>query len=161
MHEYRRFIQQQVDTRGWKQADLVRSSGLRRQLVSSILSDSREHLGQMPDDSTLEGLAKAFGVPVEVVRIAAARSLVGYIDDGSDLTIQLQDVSTDALLNEVRRRINERQAATTDQAAPTRASREATEVEKIELTHEAQGRTLGARMKFGKPASPDAVEDGQ
>lgn len=106
MHEYRRFIQQQLDERGWKRPDLVRASGLTRQLVWSILSDERDHLGQMPDDNTLEGLSKGFGLPVEVFRTAAARSLAGYTDDGSALTIRLQDVPTDALLNEVRRRID-------------------------------------------------------
>lgn len=105
MHEYRRFVQQQLDDRGWSPADLVRRSGLSRQLISKILNDDRHHLGQMPDDSTLEGLAQGFGVPAEVVRTAAARSLVGYTDDGSALTIQLRDVSTEALLNEIRRRI--------------------------------------------------------
>ncbi|KMV18302.1 hypothetical protein ACT17_11750 [Mycolicibacterium conceptionense] len=106
MHEYRRFIQQQLHERGWKSADLVRQSGLSRQLISKILNDTRDHLGQMPDDTTLEGLARGFGMKVELFRTAAARSLVGYVDDGEALTIQLRDISTDALLNELRRRID-------------------------------------------------------
>lgn len=112
MHEYRRFIHEHLDSRGWKQADLVRKSGLSRQLVNSILKDTRDYLGQMPDESTLEGIAKGFSVPVELVRTAAARSLAGYTDDGSALTLTLQDVHIDALLNEIRRRIHELEAAT-------------------------------------------------
>lgn len=106
MHEYRRFIQQQLHERGWKSADLVRQSGLSRQLISKILNDTRDHLGQMPDASTIEGVATGFGIPIELVRTAAARSLAGYTDDGSALTIQLRDISTGALLNELRRRID-------------------------------------------------------
>ncbi len=107
MHEYRRFIQHQLDERGWDRADLVRKSGISRQLVHNILTDDREHLGQMPEASTMEALSKGLGISVELIRTAAARSLVGYTDDGTALTIQLRDVSTDALLNEVRRRIDD------------------------------------------------------
>lgn len=106
MHEYRRFIQGELDARGWKQADLVRRSGLSRQLVSSLMRDSRDHLGQMPDAATIEALAFGFGVSVDIVRTAAARSLADYVDDGTALTITLSEVSTDALLTEIRRRID-------------------------------------------------------
>lgn len=118
MHEYRRFIQQQLDDRGWKRSDLVRKSGLSRQLLWSILTDDRDYLGQMPDDSTIEALSIGFGLPAELFRTAAARSLVGYIDDGVPLTIQLQNVSTDALLNEVRRRIDENRSRIADTSTP-------------------------------------------
>lgn len=107
MHEYRRFVQGELDARGWRQSDLVRRSGLSRQLVSNILRDDRDYLGQMPDAATLEALARGFGLPVETVRTAAARSLVDYSDDGTALTITLGEVSTDALLNEIRRRIDD------------------------------------------------------
>ena len=106
MHEYRRFVQEHLDANGWRAADLVRKSGLSKQVVSYILRDDREHLGQMPDPATIEKLARGFGVPPETVRTAAARSLVDYSDDGTALTITLSEVSTDALLNEIRRRID-------------------------------------------------------
>lgn len=105
MHEYRRFVQSELDARGWRQADLVRRSGLSRQLVSNILNDPRSAIGQMPDSSTMDGLARGFGIPVETVRTAASRALVGYSDDGEPLSADLASVSTDALLHEVRRRI--------------------------------------------------------
>lgn len=105
MHEFRRFIQGELDARGWRQADLVRASGLSRQHVSQILTDTRDNLGQMPDAATLTGIADGLGVPAERVRTAAARSLVGYTDSGEPLTPALQDVSIDALLNEIRRRV--------------------------------------------------------
>lgn len=131
MHEYRRFIQQQLDERGWTQAELVRKSGLSRQLIWSVLNDGRDHLGQMPDERTLEGLAKGFRLPIETIRTAAARSLVGYTDDGTVLTIRLQDVSTDALLNEIRRRIDENQSRNADTPAPAGASPQAVEDQEV------------------------------
>ena len=82
MHEFKRFIQQQLDARGWKQADLVRASGLSRSHVSKLMRDDREHLGQMPEADTLAGLARGFTIPEEIVRTAASRALVGYEDDG-------------------------------------------------------------------------------
>jgi len=84
VHEYRRFVQDELDARGWKPAELARQSGLRRQLVWKILHDNRPTLGQMPDESTIEGIARGFGIPVDRVRIAAARSLRGYEDDGAE-----------------------------------------------------------------------------
>lgn len=103
MHEYNRLIQQGLDERGWKQADLARRGGLHRSLISKILKDDRDHLGQMPDDATMEGIARGFGIPVERVREAAARSLVGYIDSGGG--DPLDSYSTDYLLDVIRRRM--------------------------------------------------------
>lgn len=105
MHEFKQFIQKELDARGWRQADLVRASGLSRSLVSKLLRDDRNYLGQMPDEATLEGIAKGFAVPVDVVRTAASRALAGYSDEGHPLQVDLTVVSTDALLQEVRRRI--------------------------------------------------------
>ena len=123
MHEFQRFIQSELDARGWRQADLVRRSGLSRQLISGILRDTRDHLGQMPDASTIQGLADGFGVPADRVRTAAARSLVGYVDDGSALTPALSEVSTDALLNEIRRRLDHADSTATPPAAPAKEPR--------------------------------------
>ncbi|MBA8964651.1 transcriptional regulator with XRE-family HTH domain [Rhodococcus percolatus] len=105
MHEFRRFIQQELDARSWKQADLARRSGLTRSHISKLLRDSRDHLGQMPDAETIQGLATGFMLPEEVVRTAASRALRGYSDDGTALYVDLSGISTDALLGEVRRRI--------------------------------------------------------
>ncbi len=101
-HAYRAFIRAEMDARGWKPADLARRSGLSKQTLSKILNDDRPHLGQMPDQSTVEGLAAAFGVPVERVRKAAAQSLVGYVGDQTD---SLDDYSTEYLLEVIRRRV--------------------------------------------------------
>jgi len=107
MHEFKRFIQQQLDARGWKQADLVRKSGLSKQHVSNMLRDTREHLGQMPDEKTIRALADGFQMPAEVVRTAASRALAGYSDEGQPLHVDIHQVPLDTLLNEIRRRFEE------------------------------------------------------
>lgn len=120
MHEYRRFVQDHLDQRGWRQADLVRASGLSRAHVSKIMRDDRDRLGQMPDESTMARLAKAFSVSIETVRTAASRALRGYADDGEALTTDLSTVSIDALLMEIRRRVeaNEDQGTQSTQGDP-------------------------------------------
>jgi transcriptional regulator with XRE-family HTH domain len=155
VHHYRRFIQDNLDSRGWKQADLVRASGLSRQLIHSILRDDRDHLGQMPDESTLEGLAKGFKVPLETVRTAAARSLVGYSDDGGALTPQLQDVDLDILLNEIRRRFHDLSAL---QTTPARASSEARKGKEAGSANDAK---LGWSVDSDITSFPDGTEDEQ
>lgn len=107
MHEFQRFIQQQLDARGWKQADLVRKSGLTKQHVSNLLRDTREHLGQMPEEKTIRALARGFQIPTEVVRTAASRALAGYSDEGQPLHVDIHQVPLDTLLNEIRRRFEE------------------------------------------------------
>jgi ribosomal protein L12E/L44/L45/RPP1/RPP2 len=105
VHEYRRFVQHELDQRGWKPAELEHRSGLDRQLIWKILHDKRDQLGRMPNESTMEKIALGFGIPVERVRTAAARALRGYVDDGGPLITALDDVSIDALLEEIRRRV--------------------------------------------------------
>ena len=56
-----RFIENELDARGWTSSDLVRRSGLHRQLIWKVLHDTRAHLGQMLDPETLEGIARGFG----------------------------------------------------------------------------------------------------
>lgn len=106
MHEYTRFVHTEMSARGWRQVDLVRRSGLSRQVISKILRDTRPTLGQMPDEATLEGLARGFDVPVELVRLAASRALAGYVDDHA-VKADLRAISNAALLSEIRRRMRD------------------------------------------------------
>lgn len=122
MHDYRRFVQDELDARGWNPANLVRKSGLRRQLVWKILHDDRPHLGQMPDESTMQALADGFGISVEHVRTAAARSLRGYRDDGAPLGADLSEVSVDVLLTEIRRRLLDKESVCASTQRPAAAA---------------------------------------
>lgn len=105
VHEYRRFIQSELDARGWDAAELVRRSGLRRQLIWKILHDDRKSLGQLPDRATLDAIAHGLSIPVERLRVAATRSLDGYDSGGIPVTHDVKEVPTEVLLEELRRRI--------------------------------------------------------
>ncbi|MGC0365069.1 transcriptional regulator with XRE-family HTH domain [Rhodococcus sp. 27YEA15] len=106
MNEFSRFIQEQIDIRGWKPAELSARSSLSRQHISKLLNDKRDHLGQMPELKTMEGLATAFeGVSIETIRDVAARALGTVADNDRQTVLDLQQVSIDALLNEIKRRV--------------------------------------------------------
>ncbi|CAM3312026.1 helix-turn-helix domain-containing protein [Tsukamurella hominis] len=126
-HPLRQFLQAQLDLRGWRQADLARRSGLSTTVLSRILKDGRPHLRRLPDASTLDALAAGLGMPIEVVRTAAARSLVDHAGDGEPVTIELTDSSVDELLAEIRRRL-------TTAPAPADATVPLTAVERLHAT---------------------------
>lgn len=75
MHAYRRFVQTEMDKRGWTAADLQRSSGLTKQNLSRLLRDEREQLQQRPDAATVHSLARAFGVSDELVLSHVAEAM--------------------------------------------------------------------------------------
>ena len=166
MHEFRRFIQQELDARSWKQADLARRSGLTRSHISKLLRDSRDHLGQMPDAETIQGLATGFMLPEEVVRTAASRALRGYSDDGTALYVDLAEVSTDALLEEVRRRITanfggEGTASATVIAIEKQPGDEHADKEQESRTEEGSQELRGADGTTRSPGAPMNVADVQ
>lgn len=57
------------------QTRLAEESDLSRQVINSILKDSRERLNQVPDEKTIVGLAKAFRIEPEIIWSAVAVSL--------------------------------------------------------------------------------------
>lgn len=67
MHALRMFVQAQMDERGWTQSDLVAASGITKQVVSSLVSDARPKLDRLPQDKTIDGLARAFRVDRNVI----------------------------------------------------------------------------------------------
>lgn len=75
MHAYRRFVQTEMDKRGWTAADLQRSSGLTKQNLSRLLRDEREQLQQRPDTETVNALARAFGVNEKLVLSHVAEAM--------------------------------------------------------------------------------------
>lgn len=75
MHAYRRFVQTEMDKRGWTAADLQRSSGLTKQNLSRLLRDEREQLQQRPDTATVTALASAFGVDEKLVLSHVAEAM--------------------------------------------------------------------------------------
>jgi len=121
MHAYRRFVQEQMDRRSWRQADLVRESGLSPQVVSRMLVDSRDSISQMPDDATVEGLARAFAVDRSVV-LAAIGEAMGI--PSTVVRADLDDVSLDDLMGELRRRAQGEQGDRNVGNAPKKQSGE-------------------------------------
>lgn len=110
MHAFRRFIEDQMAERDWGQADLVGASKMSAQQVSKLLNDEREILPRMPEPSTIDGLARAFGiVTLPLIRAAAVRAM--GVPDVPTFEFTLKDFDDDALLAEVRRRM-QRSAAT-------------------------------------------------
>lgn len=113
MHALRRFIQQELDTRGWQAHDLAKASGLSRQLISKLVNDDRDVLPQIPRTKTLEALAQAFNVSTAHVTTVAVEAL-GVPDVNAPAVVhQIEDVDDEVLLRELLRRagLRERQEA--------------------------------------------------
>lgn len=107
MHELRRFIEQEMARKQMhRPVDLVKASGLSKQLVGSLLSDTRDRLGEMPEPKTIEGLARAFSVPADAVRVVAAQAL-GIQVNSPVLVASARDVSDEDLLRELSTRLRD------------------------------------------------------
>ncbi|MFI1565095.1 helix-turn-helix domain-containing protein [Streptomyces sp. NPDC020490] len=65
-------IKHQLKQHGWSYSDVARRGGISRSTVHHLATSER--LAQMPQQTTLEGLAKGLGVPVAPVHRAAAEA---------------------------------------------------------------------------------------
>ena len=61
-HRFRDWLQNELNSRGWSQADLARSADLNRAVINKLLSGHTT-----PSPVTLKGIARAFKVPTELV----------------------------------------------------------------------------------------------
>lgn len=116
MHAYRRFVQTEMDKRGWTAADLQRSSGLTKQNLSRLLRDEREQLQQRPDAATVTALANAFGVDEKLV--------LSHVAEAMGLPTSRVEVATAADLSndELLRVLAERLRGGTHEPAPDPAA---------------------------------------
>lgn len=118
-HALAAFIQQRMDEKGWRQRDIVSASGLSRALVSKYVADDREQLTRLPDRKTLEGLAKALGVPIDLLIGKAVEALgLGYT--AGDFVNDVTTASNRELLDEIESRLSQGGEAD-GHAAPTSA----------------------------------------
>lgn len=128
------FVRQRADANGWRNRDLVRASGLSKQVVSNYLNDTREQISRLPEKETLAGFAKAFNVSVEFLIGKAIESLgLGY--SSGDFINSVTTATDRELLAEIQRRLTKRGGELEDRSAPmiqaarragpTRAEREA------------------------------------
>jgi transcriptional regulator with XRE-family HTH domain len=140
MHPFRAYIEDQLGRNQWTQADLARQSGLSKQVVSRLLTDEREQLARLPSQETLTGLARAFRVPLSVVVLKAAQACGVPVDVTEVAVPAAEELTTDQLLAEVRRRI---EGGGVDAASIERAGRAGHEKSNV---HELQ------------PPPPDEIE---
>lgn len=75
MHAYRKFVQDEMDKRGWTAAELSRASGLSRQNLSRLLNDDRDVLQRRPEPSTITGFARAFRMTEDQVLSYVAEAM--------------------------------------------------------------------------------------
>lgn len=108
MHAFRRLIQARMDERGYKPADVVRLSGLSRQTLHSILTDSRDSIKDMPSRKTVQVLAEALRLPADQLLVAAAEAY-GVPVTAPVLVPTVTDVSDSELARELLRRATARE----------------------------------------------------
>lgn len=124
MHAYRKFIADEMDKRGWTASDLQRASGLSKQHISRLLKDDRVHLQQRPDQTTVDGLARAFGVdPIVVLsHVAEAMGLPTSRVQVPDPAALTDDELLRILAERLRRGSHDGHESTTKRDTPTRGS---------------------------------------
>lgn len=104
MHELGRYLQREMDRRGWKASDLARHTGITKQTVSNLLRDTREFMDQTPRRPTLEGLANGLQVPLSEVLTAAAQA-IGAIPSADVMRSDLSQVPDEVLTHELAARL--------------------------------------------------------
>ncbi|MGP5071699.1 helix-turn-helix domain-containing protein [Arthrobacter rhombi] len=104
MHELGRYLQREMDRRGWKTSDLVRRSGLSKQTVYNLINDTRQFMDQTPQRKTVNGLAEALGVdPIEI--LTASAQALGVPIEGKPASAGLGGISSEQILHELSLRL--------------------------------------------------------
>ena len=111
MHEFSRFIQEQLDARGWNRADLSRRSGLTESHLRKLLIDKRDRLPSMPEPDTIAALARGFGIDERIVIAHAAAACYGVPVEGPVEAAGPAALGTDELLHEIAVRLRAKPAA--------------------------------------------------
>lgn len=105
MHALRRFLEDGLERRGWSQATLAREAGLSKQVVNGIVGDERTRLDRMPQDKTVDGLARAFEVDRGVVLTVIAQAM-GLPVSEPVVVHDASGVADSDLLRELARRLD-------------------------------------------------------
>jgi transcriptional regulator with XRE-family HTH domain len=104
MHALGKFLQQEIDARGWRISDLVTASGLSKQTVYNLFEDKRDRMEQTPQRRTIVGLANALGIPETAILTAAAEAIGVPGNRRPPASRPIQEVSDQELLQEIARR---------------------------------------------------------
>jgi transcriptional regulator with XRE-family HTH domain len=119
-HALRRFLEDGLERRGWSQATLARESGLSKQVINGIVGDERSRLDRLPQDKTIDGLARAFEVEREVVLTVIGEAL-GLPVSEPVVVYDASGVADSDLLRELARRLGAAGAAVPHGARTARA----------------------------------------
>lgn len=114
MHELGRYLQRELDVRGWSVSDLSRRSGISRQTVYNLINDNREHMDQTPQRKTVNGLSEALGIdPVEILIVSA--QALGVPVELRPASAGLANVSNEQILMELASRLSRREGSNENQ----------------------------------------------
>lgn len=119
-HALRRFLEDGLERRGWSQATLARESGLSKQVINGIVGDERSRLDRLPQDKTIDGLARAFEVERGVVLTVIGEAL-GLPVAEPVVVYDASGVADSDLLRELARRLGGGGAAAPHGARTPRA----------------------------------------
>jgi transcriptional regulator with XRE-family HTH domain len=112
MHALGCYLQEEMDARGWRQADLARASGLSRQVVSLLVT--QQELRAMIRQPTIEALSRALGVDETIIISKAAEAIGVPVDKLAPVVLAADDVSDDVLLEILRKRLKRASVTTLD-----------------------------------------------
>lgn len=149
MHALRRFIQDEMDQRGWRPRDLARASGLSKQVVSLLVNDDRDVLPQLPRTSTLDALGRAFGVSTGHVTAVAVQAL-GVPDVSAPPVVhELASASDEELLRELLARAEKRMESESQEPPPAPTVEEVEEKRQTMLAALAELDSRGENRRTG------------
>lgn len=118
MHALRKFVQDRMDARGWRPADLVTASGINKQVVSGLLTDDRDSIDRMPSEKTIAGLCRAFSVDRDTV-LAVVGEAMGLPVARPVVVYDASHVPNDELIRELAKRLGEAGGEHVQRSAPT------------------------------------------
>lgn len=105
MHELGRYLQREIDRRGWSIGALARHASISRQTLYSLIKDDREVMDQTPQRKTINALAEALNVdPLEI--LTASAKALGVPIDESKLGATLGTATNDQILAELSSRLS-------------------------------------------------------
>ncbi len=78
MDNFKDWLASELKNRRWRQADLVRESGLDSAVISNLINGKRK-----PGETTVRAISKAFGLPQETVFEAAGIMKPTYDPNGN------------------------------------------------------------------------------
>ncbi|MFD8809177.1 helix-turn-helix domain-containing protein [Streptomyces sp. NPDC059597] len=98
-------IRERLDREGWSYGDVARRGGVPRSTVHHLAT--AERVVRMPQATTLEGLSKGLGLPLDTVRRAAAEAcgihVYGTAENGAADAGATGDPEVDLLIASVQR----------------------------------------------------------